>query len=282
VQSVRDKKWKVRVGDTVVITPLPGKICPTKVVVTSVRPLKAGSKRISYKWILHVGSEDVPEMLTHLMSVTATSKELRDAGEVILLHKEIDKALFSTTVNANPYYDDLQMLLAKLEEKGFLNDGIISPMGRMVPSLVGCDDPLSLVVAWTSNAIPRDSEALFAAGLSCFLMNKRNNQPADSRGIYDSLCKIQESVSGEVELGTSMMEPMHMWIEGKHSVAGIVQLCDSNPGHICKTVLRLSQLLEQLRDAGSKVGDVELSEMCDKTLERCVRGLPFVKSTLLD
>jgi superfamily II RNA helicase len=281
VESVRDKKWKVRVGDTVVITPLPGKINPTTIEITSVRPLKAGSKRISYKWILHVGS-DIPEMLINLMSVTATNKELRDASEVVLLHKEIDKALFSMSLNANPYYDDLQTLLTTLEQKGFLKDGIITPMGRMVPSLVGCDDPLSLVAAWTSNAIPRDSEALFAAGLSCFLMNKRNNQPADSRGIYDPLCKIQEGVSGEVELGTSMMEPMHMWIEQKHSVADIVKLCDSNPGHITKTVLRLSQLLEQLRDAGSKVGDVALSDLCNKTLERCVRGLPFVKSTLLD
>ena len=251
--------------------------------ITSTRPLAAGEKRISWKWILHVG-KDVPEDLSHIMGLREYSvEEKKKASEVVLLHREMDKATFALSPRASPYYHDLQTLVKQLTETGFLDaEGMITSMGRMVPSLVGCDDPLSLVVAWTNNLIPRDSEPMFAAGLSCFLQNRRNNQPDDTRNIYRPLCEIQERVTGaDAELGSSMLEPMHMWIEGA-TVTQIVKACDSNPGHVCKTALRLSQLLEQLRDAGAKVGDADLSDICERTLSRCVRGLPFVPSTLLD
>ena len=184
----------------------------------------------------------------------------------------------------NPLFDDLARLLSKLEGKGFLRDGIITPIGRMVPSIVGCDDALSLVVAWTDAAIPRDSAPLFCGALTCFLQNKRHGQPADARGIYDRLCEIQVSVTDEeADLGTSMMEPIIMWVEDSDTtVARIVRECDSNPGHVCKTILRLTQLLEQLRDAGARVGDHELASICTDSLERASRGLPFVPSLLLE
>ena len=250
IADVKGRRWNVSVGDTVILASGPRTLRPVRAAITSVRPLRANGHNISWKWILHHvpknsdSEESLPEKLARLMeSQDATADELRRGSEVVMLEKEIIGAKFSMTPKASPYYDDLQALLQKLESKGFLSDGILTSLGKMVPSLVGCEDPLSLVVAWTSNAIPRDSESSFAAGLSCFLMNKRNNQPADSRGIYDPLCKIQESVSGEVEIGTAMVEPMHMWIKGNHSVADIVRLCDSNPGHISKTVLSFLSFL---------------------------------------
>ena len=302
-ESVRGKRWRVRVGDDLILSPPRGRLCPSRAVVRSLRPLRVSSRSearqeprgISWKRILyhyHSGDKENDDeersrkALEALMGdpacASATAKQLMEASEAVLLEEEMEKARFMMTAEANPYYDDLQQLLAKLERKGFLQDGLLTPLGRMVPSIVGCDDALSLIVAWTENAIPRDSLSSFVAALSCFLQNKRNNQPADSRGIYERLCEVQESVTGlDAEVGTSMMEPMALWLEGR-CVADIVRLCDSNPGHISKTVLRLSQLLEQLKDAGEKVGDVQLAGLCDESLGMIVRGLPFVKSTLLD
>ena len=73
--------------------------------------------------------------------------------------------------------------------------------GKMVPGIMGCDDVLTLVEAWTKNLLPRDSEASFAAALTCFLQNRRHNQPDDETGVYARLCALQKHIGDEEELG---------------------------------------------------------------------------------
>ena len=56
------------------------------------------------------------------------------------LRREIDKAAFMLRPESHPHFDDLQTLLKSLHDAKFLEDGLITPMGRMVPSIVGCED----------------------------------------------------------------------------------------------------------------------------------------------
>jgi len=166
---------------------------------------------------------------------------------------------------------------------GFIDkDRIVTSKGRMCIGILGTSDPLCMVEAWTNNLLPRDTEANFAAALSCFLQNKRSRQPKDHTGVYEQLCDLQRHVAGdEDELGTNMMLPMYDWMQSK----SILTICSTyeyaSPGHVCKTIQRLCQLLEQLQEAAGRVGDESLEDLCDRTIRVAKRGLPFLPSLYL-
>ena len=273
------KRWNLEKGDDIVVYSPPKKrLAVRRVSVGGFRPLRLDTgERISYK---HVISDD-PEssdaaILLHVDSANDSERELAHRA-----YHEVKRGVDlvnSVKPENHPLYDELQTLLDRLRAQDFVDEeGVITFLGRLVPCIVGCDDPLTLAYAWTSNAIRRDSVEIFCASLSVFLQNKRYGEPDDTRGVIAPLQELQEKVSGEENLGTAMIEPMVLWCEG-HSVAKIVGMTDAPVGHVCKTVQRLSQLLEQLEDAGTRIGDRELSMLCAQSQKKVKRGLPFVDS----
>ena len=78
-----------------------------------------------------------------------------------------------------------------------------------------------------------------------------------------------------------MMEPIRMWLEGScvHEICN--QLQEASPGHVCKTVQRLIQLLAQIQEASYRMADPELEQLCDKSIRLATRGLPFVPSIVV-
>ena len=70
------------------------------------------------------------------------------------------------------------------------------------------------------------------------------------------------------------------WVEG-HYVHQICLACDASPGHVCKTVQRLVELLGQMEEAAGRVNDDTLADLCDRTVRKVRRGLPFVESMYL-
>ena len=78
-----------------------------------------------------------------------------------------------------------------------------------------------------------------------------------------------------------MMEPIKMWMEGKSIYEICTKLDYASPGHICKTIQRLIQLLEQLQEASQRIGDTSLDSLCGFTKRKATRGLPFVPSMYL-
>ena len=74
------------------------------------------------------------------------------------------------------------------------------------------------------------------------------------------------------------MGPIYQWSSGK-SIVEIVETYGVNPGHLCKVVQRLCQLLQQLASAART--DHKLTALCNDGLTKVKRGLPFVKSMFL-
>ena len=81
-------------------------------------------------------------------------------------------------------------------------------------------------------------------------------------------------------LGTSMMIPMKLWMDG-HSVAYIVEHCNISTGHFCKEALRMKELLTQIIKVAKNIGNIELVNKCTCENKKLQRGLPFIESIFL-
>ena len=85
-----------------------------------------------------------------------------------------------------------------------------------------------------------------------------------------------------MKLGSWMIQPLLLWLgPAQASVAHIVEHTDVAAGHFCKELLRVDELLRQMRDAADIAGDPALAAMSDAGRDALVRGLPFTPSFFL-
>ncbi len=308
LRHLTNKHWRyidalvlsARKNDTVIIDPDRGAV-PVRWTVVSTRPLrvKEYDKKVPSGWVfdcvpnrakrgrledVEIFNGAVRPMLETLASNAEPPQDtLEKAFELYAVKDRMDALKRMVSVESHPLYPTYVDLLRKLVAYGFLDkDRIVTSKGRMCIGILGTSDPLCLIESWTNNLLPRRSESAFASALSCFLQNKRNRQPADHTGVYHKLCDLQRHIAGDDdELGTNMMLPVYDWMEGK----SILEICSTydyaSAGHVCKTIQRLCQLLEQLLEAAVRVGDTGLAELCDSTTRRATRGLPFLPSLYL-
>ena len=73
---------------------------------------------------------------------------------------------------------------------------------------------------------------------------------------------------------------MRGWAEGR-CVAEVCASTGAPPGHLCKDVLRLQELLRQMEDAARAIGDGRLVGECEAARALTQRGLPFLRSAML-
>ena len=181
-------------------------------------------------------------------------------------------------------WSEYQRILETMKRHGFItHDELVTSKGRMSAALLAPNDALSLVECWFNNLIPKTPDT-FLATLSCFLCQRRHNQP--ETGLFiNNFHKLEETQSNthplkNPNLGTSMINPVMLWMKGCF-VSDIVQQTDISPGHFCKEILRLAELLRQLKDAAVTIGDPDLVDLCAATENKMKRGLPFVESMKL-
>ncbi len=292
----------VKTGDKVVVDPEGDDLVPPVWTVTHRRPLRVKEYDLAVPaaWVLDcvprrakkcsqeefTTMKRVHDSLESILGVSELDKDDQfvRAKEAFRLENARDRLQRMVAVESHPLWPEYTDLVTKLQQFGFLDENkFVTPYkGRLVPTLVGCDDPVTLVEAWVKNILPRECPVRFSVALTCFLQNKRHRQPKDGTGLYDKLCELQHHVGDVHELGTSMMAPIQMWMEGK-SVCCICQtLEEASPGHVCKTVQRLIQLLKQMQEAGGRVNDDVLVRLCDAAARKATRGLPFVESIMLN
>ena len=296
-RSLAGKAWRAldamvlraRKGDRIVVDS--GTVRPEVWTVTGTRPLRAKEHegKVPNAWVFDCRpcrakkpSMDDAVALNRLRELLPDLEKSPDvdpkAAEAVTARRCLAQMV---SVEGHPLWPTYKALVDRLKAYDFLDkDGLVTYKGKMVPGIMGCDDVLTLVEAWTKNLLPRDSEASFAAALTCFLQNRRHNQPDDETGVYARLCALQKHIGDEEELGTNMMEPVRLWVEG-HYVHQICSACDASPGPVCKTVQRLVELLGQMEEAAGRVNDDTLADLCDRTVRKVRRGLPFVESMYL-
>ena len=300
VKRLTSKAWrgidamvrKLKKGDTIVVEPEGDVFEPVYWTVCSTRPTKVKEFNdvVPNSWILDcipnrankITFEDNMKIikareLLKKLNGKPTDEDIRAYN----VDKYLQDMKYMVSVERHPLYDLYIDILTKLTDIGFIEKGILTKKGKMIPGILGCEDPICLVESWYKNVLPRHSETAFASALTCFLQNHRHNQPMDETGVYAKLCSLQKHIADENDLGTNMMEPIKMWMEGT-SINKICNKLDyASPGHICKTIQRLIQLLDQLQEASQRIGDTSLDSLCDSTKRKATRGLPFVPSMYL-
>ena len=170
-------------------------------------------------------------------------------------------------------------MMTLLERFKYIEGNVLTWKAKLGAALIGTEWPLLLLEAYTHKLFPT-TPAKFAAILSCFLVEKKHNDPFDSEsipGIYPEILKLNEETAlNDLEPSCTYVDAIYMWAEG----ISIKTICEkTNVGHFCKLVNRLVQLLEQLESVD--VGNKEWSERCESAVKLIKKGLPFVASLYL-
>ena len=150
--------------------------------------------------------------------------------------------------------------------------------GKMAAHILSAEDPLTLVEFLTNTEYDEND---IVPILTIFLRTKRNNDPMGDT-LYSKIVGIQKKIwkMKNTSLGTTMSDPRKMWMAGS-SVAQIVQQCDISVGHFCKEALRMKDLLTQIADTCTNIGDFELHDTIARQNSKLQRGLPFLSSSFL-
>ena len=164
-------------------------------------------------------------------------------------------------------------------------DDLLSVSGKLGAGILATNDPITLVTAWTSNVLPRAPVSHFVALLTPFLAAWRAGgsdiDDGTLRHAYGALCALQHTLwegdESDFKLGSWMVEPMRMWMEGA-SIGRITRETSVSVGHACKEIQRMGELLRQLTDAAEHAGDQALGLLCEHARKVLMRGLPFVQS----
>ena len=213
------------------------------------------------------------------------SQETLAAARQICDHRDEVRRLRQDLSPENlPMWAEYQRLIGSMRRFQFVDaDNLPTRKGRMAATLLAPDDPLAVVECWYNGRIPKDPER-FLATLSCFLCQRRHNQPTKGLLIHQfrELQETQETIhpSQPSTLGTLMIAPCVLWMRGRY-VSDIVRETEISAGHFCKEILRLVELVRQLSAAADVVGDPELANICARVTKNMTRGLPFLESMKL-
>ena len=167
---------RARKGDTVYIDPERNNVVPSRWTVKSYRPLKVKefSKVVPPAWVLACSpcrwkkvtkeEHDVLQEIQHLAAELCEEEEpkkdkvFRRAMQVFLLQRNAADMKAMVSVEAHPLHEEYLDLVRKLTEFNFLDKhGLVTIKGRIVPLLIGCEDPITLVEAWMKNVLPREN-----------------------------------------------------------------------------------------------------------------------------
>ena len=297
------------IGDTIVVDPEPGVLRPerwTIAVKTKRGDVTAtNGQTVPFWWIF----DTVPDRRRRNTRGTAFAETLAYAdlrqtlarlerGPACALRAALDvneldelraRVRASVSVQSLPGYENAVAVVRLLEEHGFSSDNVPTTRGKLAAGLLAPSDPLTLVDAWTSGELPRRDVAGFVAALTCFLHPRKHDDPSepstDDSKAFKRLLARQRALHGGDDslapsLGCGAWDAMRGWAEGR-CVAEVCAETGVSPGHLCKDVLRLQELLRQMMDAARTVGDGSLVAQCEAAQTATQRGLPFLRSSLL-
>ncbi len=177
----------------------------------------------------------------------------------------------------SPFCAKYRHILHRLQALGYTDDGAVATTkGRMATQLVGCEDPVSLTECFFRKCLPTDDPCIFPAALTCFLTTGVD-------GPFNAVHQTFRALMDEVglcdgESSSLYFGPVWSYCRGM-PIADILRTYkNTNVGHLCKTVQRVVQLLEQIAQAWDAE---EIRAVCAESLGRLKRGLPFVVSTFI-
>lgn len=293
----KDMRKQFRVGRTIYVDPEKGHITPieTKIRRIDGNTLHTDDGIVQKSWVFYIKEAIYKRMSleTHTLynslktniatlrtqNITCTAEEFEKAREWSELKRCVAQLKFKVSPEASVLWDEYQRTIKILKQHKFINKKEMPTMkGKMAAHILSAEDPLTLVEFLTNTEYDEND---IVPILTIFLRTKRNNDPMGDT-LYSKIVGIQKKIwkMKNTSLGTTMIDPMKMWMAGS-SVAQIVQQCDISVGHFCKEALRMKELLTQIADTCTNIGDFELHDTIARQNSRLQRGLPFLSSSFL-
>ena len=293
----KEMKRQFRPNRVIYVDPERGSVKPlkTKILTVDNEVIHTEHGKVNMSWVLYIEGATFKKMDFQMFEVYSRVKEnivklcsrefecsqedYATAREIFELKRCMAVLKDKISPEASTLYDEYQKQLIILKKFEFISQNEIPTMkGKMAAGVLSPDDPLTLVEFLTKNEFNHQE---LVPLLTCFLRRKRNNDPPGNE-TYRNIVKLQKGIwkRKNETLGTTMIEPMKLWMSG-HSVSYIVEQCDISAGHFCKEALRMKELLSQITNVCEKIGNVELECLCKHQNEKMQRGLPFLQSSFL-
>lgn len=294
-------------GTQVWIDPEPGQLHVQRATVTGKRrsgnvqvDLAAFPDGLPSSWLLYIKPKKKPKNVRLSLDAHEARQELDRLveGSALVAQPTRESKVLKQAFLLDQHVADLsamiklenlwlwpayRTMLEDLQRAAFVDDGVVSLKGRAAACLVATEDPSCLVEALLQGLLPTDNAIEMGALLTCFLYKRRHDQPRDEQ--YRAIEQLQEKMHPKRDptVGSGMIAPTRAWLQDGASVLTIVQEHDISPGHFCKELQRLVELLRQLEECAKVLGEeriIDAVATVRKLVER-PKSLPFVPSLLL-
>ena len=184
---------------------------------------------ISRDWVIF--SDALPKKQTlefaeHAKIIKACMKALeyapiisKEAEDMVKLQYQVDdlKRLYFD-VESNAMYPIYKHMMTLLERFEYIKGNVLTWKAKLAAALIGTEWPLLLIETYTHKLMPEDP-AKFAAILSCFLVEKKHNDPFDSEsipGIYREILKLNEETAlTDAEPSCTYVDAIYLWAAEK-------------------------------------------------------------------
>jgi ATP-dependent RNA helicase DOB1 len=192
----------------------------------------------------------------------------------------------------------LRRMKRVLRQLGYAgSDGVITTKGRFACEVSTADELLTTELVF-SGAFNDLTPALTAALASCLVYQEKADENAKLkqelelpfRGLKDTAraiakvcveCKIELDVEEYVaSYKPDLMEVVHRWCQGAN-FAEIMSLTDIFEGSVVRNCRRLDELLRQLSQAATSIGNTQLAEQFAQASTLLARGVIFSASLYL-
>ncbi|EGG00855.1 uncharacterized protein MELLADRAFT_111500 [Melampsora larici-populina 98AG31] len=191
------------------------------------------------------------------------------------------------------YMEDLKNRKKALRRLGFSNkDDVVEIKGR-VACEISSGDELLLTEMIFNGAFSELTPEQCAALLSCFVFTEKSEQitklKAELEGPMKKMKEAATKIAHEIKeahiaideveyvnsFKTEMMDAVYNWCKGS-TFAEICKMTDIFEGSLIRCFRRLQELIRQMSMAAKAIGNVELEEKFNQSLEKLERPLSVV------
>jgi hypothetical protein len=216
------------------------------------------------------------QSVEEVLAVRQALRVVRDASDRALALASIECALArrEAAFGRNPMVAEEARLARQIPARYLSERGALTDLGLAACNIRSVADPCQILDLVLEAGL---QEPLDLAVLLSSALGEGNASPPSSEGALAAVVSAFPALSRMPVLTESaLVDGIALWMSG-HSVASVVAHTSVSAGVFSRHVVRVHDLLEEVRQAVSLVGATRAADICQLAMDRIARGLPFLK-----
>lgn len=211
-----------------------------------------------------------------ILTVRQALRVVRAASERALTLASIECSLgrHEAAFGRNPMVAEEARLARQIPSRYMSEQGALTDLGMAACNIRSVADPCQILDLVLDAGLqePLDLTVLLSSALG-----EGKASPPSSDGALAAVIRAFPALRQMPVLTESaLVDGVALWVSG-HSVASVVTHASVSPGAFSRHIVRVHDLLEEVRQAVTVLGAEQAADVCQAAMDKIARGLPFLK-----